>query len=463
MPPKVKSGSAAKGKKVMKKPAAKAAKAKAKASAKAKAKAKPQATAGSATRKRPAASSSQVTQKRRKIVQAIKGMEELPKDVREMLTGLVDSLGAKDGQIHPLHVSASTMLGDALADTEGKLKGLLTAARAKVNGAAADKEARAEALQAAEDNLPLLKEALADKKAAVTVAGKAIQAAQRDVQVCKAETKTATSALKEHTKKMDHLKQTEEESYGALKEAAALGSQGQKQLKTLRRVGREFGFHEVLLEALPAILKKQPDRRRTFDNSALTHLESEFQKRACKIDTDIKSHQAALDAKEAAVKAAEEAVAFAEEQKTASLEELAAAEAGLAAGKQALKDARKQHQHFDSDSLRAVRELSRIEARYHAFATGPLAAFQDIQGQQAMELSGANGQSQASKSASASTKIEGAVAVPMRADSQGTATVVTSAAPDTLAEVIATLPHAAKDVPPTVAAQVQEAHGAIWP
>jgi len=432
---------AAKGKMVMKKPAGKSARAKAESSKATTAK------ATEATKRRPAASSAQVSQKRRKIVSAIKGVAELPPDVREMLAGLVEkSVGAKDGQVHPYHEQASTMVAGALADMEGQLRGLLTTARAKVSGSASDKEASAEALQIAEDNLPLLKAALADKKAALTAAGKAIQVAQRDVQVYKIAEKTATLALRVHTKRKDHLRQTEEESYGALKDAPALGPQGQKQLKTLRKVGREFGFHEVLLEALPAILKKQPDRRRTFDTSALTHLEAEFQKRACKIDADIKTQQADLDAKHAAVQTAEEAVHLAELQREVASAELQAAEAGLAAGKQTLKDTRKQLQKLDADAVRAVRELSRIEADYNEFARGPLAAFQEIQGHQASsEVAVANVQAQESTA---------------RAESQGTLTV-TSAAPETLTEVIATLPQAGKKAP-GASAHVQEPCQAVW-
>mmetsp|Transcript_15640 Transcript_15640/g.36620 ORF Transcript_15640/g.36620 Transcript_15640/m.36620 type:complete len:462 (-) Transcript_15640:268-1653(-) len=435
-------------KKVSKKPAARKASATVQGKASAKAKA-------AATRKRPAAAptAGSVSKKRRTIVSAIKGIEELPRDVREMLAGLVEQsvFGAPGGEVHPYHEAASTMVGDALADVEGKLRTLLDAARAKVDAAGSDKEARDAALQAAEDNIPVLKQAVQDKKSALTAGGKAIQAAQRDLHACKLEQKAAEATMKVHTKKMDHLQQTQQQSFGALRDAAASGAEGQKQLKTLRKVGKEFGFHEVLLDILPAVLKKVPDRRRTFDNFALQHLEAEFRKRAGGIETDIRNHQAELDAGQAAVQAAQDALQHAEERREAVAEELSAAEAALVAGRRSLTAARRQVRLFGSDAARTARELSKMEARYNAFATGPLAAFQDIRRTAGAAMEDAQPASEGAASgfraAAASSKATAGVEPwgAKGADSPGATTIATTipaAAADTLAEVVATLPQA---------------------
>merc|ERR1712060_209626 len=118
--------------------------------------------------------------------------------------------------------------------------------------------------------------------------------------------------------KRELLQNTAMSTYGPLKEASAGGAKGQKQLKNLCKIGKDFGFHEVLVGALPAILRKQPDKRRTFDGLAMTHLEAEFEKQKANLDSAIQNEEASLAERSTAVRVAHDSVANAKEQQQSS-------------------------------------------------------------------------------------------------------------------------------------------------
>merc|ERR1711964_261558 len=102
-------------------------------------------------------------------------------------------------------------------------------------------------------------------------------------------------SLKTVIKKKERLEATQKKAYGPLKEVRAQGLNGEKRLKDLRKVGKEFGFHQVLLNTMPAILRKQPDRRQTFDGVAMQQFDTEFAKHFNKLDMATKQSETAIE------------------------------------------------------------------------------------------------------------------------------------------------------------------------
>eukprot|EP00928_Gymnodinium_smaydae_P044465 TRINITY_DN29669_c0_g1_i1.p2 TRINITY_DN29669_c0_g1~~TRINITY_DN29669_c0_g1_i1.p2 ORF type:complete len:254 (+),score=74.24 TRINITY_DN29669_c0_g1_i1:765-1526(+) len=174
------------------------------------------------------------------------------------------------------------------------------------------------------------------------------------------------------------LETAEKEAYRPLMENSAAGSRGEAQLKKLRKAGKAFGFHEALLISLPAILRKQPDRRVTFDGIALRQVEAEFDRRRRDMDAAGAAGRKNAEEHTQALQDADAAHARAREAHGAAITGLGEAEAQLVAGKQALAVARRRLQTFPADRRRAEREAAAASARLLAFRRGPLAAFAEL-------------------------------------------------------------------------------------
>merc|ERR1712176_513944 len=163
-------------------------------------------------------------------------------------------------------------------------------------------------------------------KLAVDTASKNIAVAHKALAEGEFCRKREGAELESNTRKKDRLESTKETVFAPLKDNMAKGNKGQKQIKVIRKVGKEFGFHDVLLDSIPAVLRKQPDRRQTFDGVALRSLSSEFSKHVDKLMTAAKENEVAFAEHLKAEQVAQENLGIAKEARSKGLANLSTAE-----------------------------------------------------------------------------------------------------------------------------------------
>jgi len=219
----------------------------------------------------------------------------------------------------------------------------------------------------------------ADGKLALKSSSKIVDAAHNSLEDAKLVQKTCEAELQGLRSKRELLQNTAMSTYGPLKEASAGGAKGQKQLKTLCKIGQDFGFHDVLVDALPAILRKQPDKRRTFDGIAMTQLDAEFEKQHAKLDSAIKDQEASLAERSMALRVAQDSVANAKGHQQNSAQAVEEITNALSQAKESLISSRKLVRNYARDACQAERALKSAKAKLNSFRTGPLAAFGELQ------------------------------------------------------------------------------------
>jgi chromosome segregation ATPase len=308
----------------------------------------------------------------------LKGVEALPKSLRDKLDGLSAS-EADDEQGVGWRSTAIEELAQKLSGVEDELLTTMAKAQEVVDGAEGDRRARVAAESAASAEFTRLKHALIDGKSTHKSSGKTVESALQSVDSAAVAQKKMEKTLAELRSKMDFLANVEIQTYAPLKSAPAGGVKGHKQLKTLCKIGKDNGFHEVLLSTLPVILKKKIDKRRTFDDLAIQQVDNEFVKLENKLVGEAADAETCLVRQTATLQTAQNASQAAQEGHENSAQLLAQTETALMQAKDILSESRKRVHRFQSDARQAERDLNDAKRALNAFRKGPLAALGELQ------------------------------------------------------------------------------------
>jgi len=369
--------SATRGSKKAMAKAAASATAKAVKQAKIKSKSVPKAVAARVSSEAKSSMSKTGYAKPKAIVEALKRADGLPAGMRVKLPGLVQKAVA--GKNGPEQEPVLALLEDTLAEAEDQLLDTLRTAQSAVDGADDDRESRDAAVVGTEAKLADLKRELAEAKKTLKGSEKAIGTSRGTLEETKTSYKCSGSELKTLQVKRTKLEFVAKDVFEPLKFSPAGGATGQKQVKSLCKTGKEFGFHEVLLGTLPAILKKELDKRRTFDGLALKQLDGEFSKCTETFGNAIKDVEASVGEKATAVQVAQDALAAAKLQQQTSARAIGDLEKDIDKCKQDLQDARSRLKSHKSDARKSIVELSRSKGKLIAFRKGPLSALGELQ------------------------------------------------------------------------------------
>merc|ERR1711879_635463 len=182
------------------------------------------------------------TTKGRAIMAALKDIKGLPASVRKLLSMLRGKKFNTNG-----HEEAVCILQKILRAKDKSLQQEVCDLQDEVDGAEQEKNTRSDAQSAAESRVAEVKQMIAQAKLAMDTASKNIEVAQKALAEGKIGRKREAAELQSITRKKDRLESTKETAFVPLKDNMAKGIKGQKQVKVLRKVGKEFGFHDVLL------------------------------------------------------------------------------------------------------------------------------------------------------------------------------------------------------------------------
>lgn len=332
----------------------------------------------SAPRKRPAAASSSRLAKSRAVkcrlpLRLVFSVTEgAPAGAREALEAL------HHGRLHPGQHEALKQMQDLFASREVALQKAVFQCEVARDNADRDVEVRLGEQRAAEENLAEQRRTVHERKEALANAVRAISAAAKALEGVKVSWNEAAEEFKVAEGRKLQLETAERSAYNPLKENAAKGPQGQKLLRSLRKIGEEFEFHDVLMAAVPPVLQKQPERRRTFDSIAMQQLEATFSKHIAAADAAMQQGANAIAELQAAMEAAEQALVDARQQREDTLRQVAAAEEAVAEEKGTLRNAQMHTRDAQTLAKTAERDLNSARTQLTFFQNLPKAALAEL-------------------------------------------------------------------------------------
>jgi hypothetical protein len=275
---------------------------------------------------------------------------------------------------------ALTLGGDAFTDLKDRIEAEAQEAHARLASVEAGWVERSSALESSQDKLTAFKNEISEAKLAVKTSTKAVEAARSEVQKVKIAGKSNAGNPKLVSEKIRSLEAIDKDVFQPLKQASVKGAQGKNKLKHLQKVGKRFGFHEVLLNTtMPKVALKCIDRRQTFDRLVLDQMEAEIAKKHAELENNLKDEKSLKFDREVALQTAQKALADAQHQRDSIGSRLADAEKALLVGKQSVVAARRDLKKFDKDSQIIVRESRQLESKLNAFLDGPFSVFKKLE------------------------------------------------------------------------------------
>lgn len=304
------------------------------------------------------------------IIAALKDSEGLA-DARNVLKGLAK------GKTVAIDEGVVRVVGAELERIDDELQATVCHHQSKVEEGEAHKKARMDAQAAAEAKVIELKQAILDRKEALAEFAKKIDESMATIANIRDADKRATAEVRAAELMRAQL-EAAKEAVEPLKAAPAKGPQGQKRLSNLRNIGKQFGFHDVMLAALPAVLRKPVDRRQTFDLLTTQQLEVEIDRHAKAAEATVRDNELAASQREEAMHTAKEALAAARKARREVGHALGQAEKDLAAAKESVQAARRYVASVRSEMKGPNMEFLHAKKTLSAFRSGPLAAYQAL-------------------------------------------------------------------------------------
>jgi peptidoglycan hydrolase CwlO-like protein len=302
------------------------------------------------------------------ILSVLKG--EVPKSTYGVLAALVEKHKTLDAsaKLQEYEEVALQMASEAFTNVKDRIEAEATDAQTQLASVESGWSERSAKLESAQAQMAKLKCEIAEAKQDIKISAKAIESARLEVQRTKAADRNGVGNPKLVSEKIRSLEAVEKDVFQPLKQASVKGSQGKNKMKHLQKVGKRFGFHDVLLNTtMPKVALKSIDKRQTFDRLVLDQMEAEFAKKHGELENVLKDEKLVRLDREAALEAARKSLADAQHQRIAHASRLAEAEKALVLGKQAVVAARRDLKSFDKDSQKILRESAQLETRLSAF------------------------------------------------------------------------------------------------
>jgi len=314
----------------------------------------------------------------RNIVAGLDGAGELSKDTLSEFASLIGwhfgvqcfDVAAKDSSVK--------RLSEALHEVEEKLVHAVGVLQAKAEIAGLENRDLESTTAIAQAKVTASKQAWAENKLTLKAIMKEMDSARHEIHAAEKARKYSASQLQAHAKRTECL-HTAQSTVEPLKAVAAKGSDGQKRLRALKKVGADFGIHSVLLDTMPAVLKKPPERRESFDNIAISQLEVQFNKQNTALEVERDTLMAKLEACSIRVKVAYDAILSVQERKSVVMQLIDDANKSVEASKAELALTQQRAKAFQVVVEEESVQLESLKSRLNAFRRGVVVAFKELQ------------------------------------------------------------------------------------
>eukprot|EP00930_Biecheleria_cincta_P082935 TRINITY_DN72570_c0_g1_i1.p1 TRINITY_DN72570_c0_g1~~TRINITY_DN72570_c0_g1_i1.p1 ORF type:complete len:456 (+),score=104.83 TRINITY_DN72570_c0_g1_i1:23-1369(+) len=322
----------------------------------------------------------------RLIADAVATADWLPQVVRSMLAYLVfPGFATEERGRHPYQAAALKMVRETLASIEDSMVKDMETAQAAIDEADSNKRGGEEKMSMAELHLANMQARVIESKEQLAEANKALAHSAKVLACKEARKKKAIGNAASRDICLERLQLAQHNTYLPFKEAAAKGVEGGRSLRDLRKVGKEFGFHDILLHSVPDVLRKTPSRRQTFDHMALDQLEKEFVKHVELAQHSVEASRQEVANFEDAVQEAQKLHAAVAGRQTLAARGVDEAGAAVADAKSCVESIRSHLENLKMEMLQAAHTLENRKAGLESFRTGPLAAFVELEGLEVRE------------------------------------------------------------------------------
>mmetsp|Transcript_63721 Transcript_63721/g.141908 ORF Transcript_63721/g.141908 Transcript_63721/m.141908 type:complete len:379 (-) Transcript_63721:89-1225(-) len=340
-----------------------------KAKAKAKAKAGSKAAATAKPSKVPAALTGR---KCLTILEKLKKMVTLPKEARTLAR---EATKAARSRKRAEQEKSGGLLGRVLAKVSKSLEAEVAQARQEVDQAEEQQKILEAEQSEAQIQLKTAQEEVANCRTKLKESNKLITTESKALASCAAEKKAAIAEVKMADKECMQLEAVQEKMSQPLKQAEVRGPAARKQIHALCKAGQKVGFHQELLSVAPAVLKKDLERRRTFDQLVVKSLDSEFAKQAKALRSKLEENQQNLEDQDRTLEAKKMAVANAKDAVKQTARRIEEATEAVETGRKSVAAAKKRIKGLPSVLKKANRNFQRVQGRFEKFRGGPLGAY----------------------------------------------------------------------------------------
>mmetsp|Transcript_49775 Transcript_49775/g.115521 ORF Transcript_49775/g.115521 Transcript_49775/m.115521 type:complete len:428 (+) Transcript_49775:52-1335(+) len=309
------------------------------------------------------------------VASALEKAEDVPRAARTMLQGMVvTALSVPVEERHRFQATVVEMIGEAFRTLEEGLVAAVAELQSKVDGCGEDKVAREAALVAAEQDLAGLKEASNKQQAALQVEQAALTVAQKELAAAEKVQKQGDARFQEAAERLEKL----EGGRTSLLEPVRGGSVSSEGIQEFTNFCDDVNFDRALVQALPLVLKKEPDQRFGFDLVVLDLLEAEFKEVLDKLQTEVQEGAPAKEKRAEAVAAASAAFEQATTRTAAADTAHATAVQALLDGQAALTAAQTAVKQFFPDAKALMDSYDERKAQLSEMRQGFLATFQEL-------------------------------------------------------------------------------------
>lgn len=300
-------------------------------------------------------------------------MKDLPEKLLNFVEHIRIGLTARDSRRLDAE-KVIVLLGKALREINESLQQNVEDCKATIDGADEERK-RQEALAAAAAHLATRRQSVVDCKSALQLAAAEIDAQREAIKETKSAQRSSEAAAKMVQERKRHLEVVERDAFEPLREMPAGGLDSKKRLATLRRAGKDFGFHKELMAVAGVVLKKRLESRRTFDQDVLRNLAREFEKNKTSLEVAARESEEVVAARNEAVVAARDCVAAAQASRKQCAAEVVAAEKAIEEGQETLSETRRSVRNLPTHRKQMVKTIVRVQAQLKRFCSGPQAAY----------------------------------------------------------------------------------------
>jgi len=271
--------------------------------------------------------------------------------------------------------NAPSLLGRVISAVATALDNDVRQAQAAEDEAKNQHHARLAEQGEAELRFKVSKQAVLDGKLQLREAERAVIRENKAIAAVKVEKKTVAEEVKVMDVEKKHLQQVAETIYKPLKEASMDRNAAQKHVRQLCKAGQKLGFHKELLMVMPPVLRKELERRQTFDKTVVRSLDNEFAKHAQSLQSKLQENELALHQQDEALHEKQSALAEAKAACKATARGLADAKSAVEKGKKAIALAKRSVRKLPAAVKQATRKLEQAQKLNDKFRKGPLATY----------------------------------------------------------------------------------------
>jgi len=313
------------------------------------------------------------------VQNAIEGVEDLEQRVQEVLCGTLSvTIGQPTATRHPFNERTVAMIGEVLDAHHKVMKKLVEEKQSAFEALAPTKGTREEAMESSKALAETTSEAFDKAKMAVAEHVSKTQGAALDLEAARLDQATGNKELNAIAAKKASLEAVQGTCLMPLLDGTAPEEDRSQKIAHVMEAGKTFSFDPSLMQAVVQVLEKNIADRTGFDATCTEQIQAAFASSSQQFDDQLASGAPAQAERLAAVQQAEADKEAAAATQVELVEHQVAAKVAKEAAAEAAKIAKKSLADFMPELKDAGDTLDQMNSDLDEFATGALAAYNEL-------------------------------------------------------------------------------------